>query len=308
MTVTVGVDVGGTSIRARLFDDGTSTKVEDLTSAAGGEQVAERIHETVVRLLDGTDVQRLAGVGVGVPGLVDIAAGTVRHAVNLGIDGTPFPLRDRLATALETDVAVENDVRAAALGVHHHLRTIGREVADLVYLSLGTGISAGIIIGGRLHRGRHGSAGEIGHAPLAGEAVGCRCGLRGCLEAVAGGRAITDSVGTSARRLFSAQAPAPEAATTVASAVARALHVLAMTYDPDLFVLGGGIGPHAAPAVRSHLIELSRHSPFGEALLSPDRVLTLPPDIDVGTTGAALLTHTHTTSERPDLPKGGNRP
>ncbi|HEX2154458.1 MAG TPA: ROK family protein [Acidimicrobiia bacterium] len=301
MTSRIGVDVGGTTLRVRRYPGTQDDRVEEPTGVVGGEAVAERIALLVGQLPPG---ERPSVVGIGIPGLVDPVAGTVRHAVNLGIDGAPFPLAGRLSRRLGLPVAVENDVRTAALGAFQYLAERLPEVRDIVYLSVGTGISAGVVIDGRLHRGRHGIAGEIGHAPLGGDSTPCRCGLAGCLEAVAGGRALDEVVPGGAHQLFAEPSPDQMRRDSVADALARALYVLAIAYDPDILVIGGGIGPDAAPTVRKALAALSASSPFGEAVLAGDRVTTLPPDAEVGTAGAALL---EPSSAPADDPQGGEQ-
>lgn len=289
MTVRVGVDVGGTTTKLQVFSASTSSRHEAPTRSGDGRTLAEGIALLLEDALSRAGIGPADTIGIGIPGQVDPASGTVRHAVNLGLDGAPVPLGAMLADRLGMAVSIENDVRAAAIGVREYRRTEGDTVDDLVFVSIGTGISAGVIIGGRLHRGRHGLAGEIGHAPLADDHTLCRCGLRGCLEAVAAGPAIAAGGTADATALFGEGSPDIVAARRVATALARALLVLATTYDPEIFVLGGGIGPHVAPAVRAALIEVSAASPFGRALLTPERVVTLPPGVDVGTIGAALL-------------------
>jgi len=301
MTVRVGVDVGGTTTKLQVFSEATSSRYEAPTRSGDGRTLVEGISLLVEDALTGAGLGPADTIGIGIPGQVDPGSGTVRHAVNLGLDGAPVPLGAMLADRLGRAVSIENDVRAAALGVREYHRTGGDTVDDLVFVSIGTGISAGVIIGGRLHRGSHGLAGEIGHAPLADDHTPCRCGLSGCLEAVAAGPAIAAGGTGDAAALFGGRSPDITAARRVATALARALLVLATTYDPEIFVLGGGIGPHAAPAVRAALIEVSAASPFGRALLTPERVVTLPPGVDVGTIGAALLPTT------PMVPPAGTR-
>lgn len=286
MTSRLGVDVGGTSIRLQMYP-GDSPRLEVPTGAEGGEALVERIASLIEDFVP--DDADLDGVGLGIAGLVDTARGTVRHAVNLGIDGVPFPLSARLEERLGLPVVVENDVRAAALGTYHHLRPASPDLSDLVYISLGTGISIGVIIDGQLHRGSRGIAGEVGHAPLGDPALDCSCGLTGCLEAVAGGRALAERIDGGARALFGEPRRHPAEAERVVAAIARAIHVLTAVFDPDLFVLGGGIATDAGPEVREVLAGMAAASPFGEAVLMPDRVVTLPPDADVGTAGAAML-------------------
>lgn len=298
MSLRIGVDVGGTSIRLRPYPGSPGDRRESSTDAQGADAVAERIASLVAEMI--THTGRPDSVGIGIPGQVDADAGTIRHAINLGIDGTPFPLATFLTARLGVPVYLENDVRTAALGAFHLLRPRRRELDSLVYLSAGTGVSAGVVIDGEVHRGSHGIAGEIGHAPLAGDDTPCSCGLSGCLEAVVGGRALDQRVPGGARRIFGTPSPAPEEAERVITALARSLYILATTYDPDIFVLGGGIGRDAFPAVRQVLAGMSAASPFGEVVLTPDRVTTLPLEADVGVAGAARLGSRPTGPAVPD--------
>ena len=123
------------------------------------------------------------GVGVCVPGPVDVAAGTVVESPLLpGWGGVPITLGFP-----GVPVLVDNDVNALTLAEH----AVRPGVADLLHVKVSTGIGAGIIAGGVLQRGVHGAAGEIGHNPVAdGGGVVCRCGNLDCLEAVASGAAL----------------------------------------------------------------------------------------------------------------------
>ena len=146
------------------------------------------------------DGQELWPIGIGVPGLVDAEAGSVRHAVNLDLDGGWLPLGRELEQLLGHKVVVENDVNAAALGAAALLPAgVPR---DLAYLSIGTGLAAGIVLDGRLRRGVHGAAGEIGHIPVDPAGPLCACGQRGCLELTVSGAALSASYGGSAQDLF----------------------------------------------------------------------------------------------------------
>ena len=111
------------------------------------------------------------------PDVVDPLRGEVSHAVNLGIDGVPLALAERLGEVSGRRVVVENDVNVAALGVAALTGS-----GDLAYLGVGTGLAAGIVLGGRLRRGARGVAGEIGHVSVDPAGVLCGCGQRGCLE------------------------------------------------------------------------------------------------------------------------------
>src|SRR6266540_4321471 len=185
----VGVDIGGSKIAVLVADDALAVRgrLTRSTEVGAPERAAEVIAAAVREALDDAGATRdaVAGVGVGVPGRVDPASGVVSLAVNLGWN--ELPLGPRLSGLLGLPVAVENDVRAAAAGLYER-RVLG-DVYDLAYLSIGTGISAGVVIDGRLHRGARGLAGEIGHSLVDPAGPTCACGLRGCLEALAAGPA-----------------------------------------------------------------------------------------------------------------------
>ncbi len=108
--------------------------------------------------------------------------------MNLGVDGEWVPLRAELEARLGLPVAVENDVNVATLGA---VALSG--IRDLVYLSIGTGLAAGLVLDGTLRRGATGAAGEIGHVPIDPLGALCQCGQRGCLETVASGRALAEA-------------------------------------------------------------------------------------------------------------------
>ena len=138
----------------------------------------------------------MAGVGVAVPGAVEIATGVVLRARNL--DWENVPLKQTLEADLGVPVEVELDVRAAALGAM--LSDLARDVRDFVYVTIGTGIGAGIVIDGKLHHGAHFCSGEIGHCVLVEDGPRCGCGQRGCFEALAAGAAIAERAGRTGRQ------------------------------------------------------------------------------------------------------------
>lgn len=130
----------------------------------------------------------LAGIGVAVPGFITLEDGIIRNSNNLA-SLENFAIRDELSRRLGTPVILENDANAAALG--EQWIGAGRNVSDLVLISLGTGIGGGIISGGKILRGSHGMAGEIGHITVVPNGNPCGCGNRGCVEKHASAIAIT---------------------------------------------------------------------------------------------------------------------
>lgn len=183
-----GFDAGVADLSGRLVDH--RSRAWDI--ATGPEASLSRVECLFDELLADRGAPAVWGVGLGVPGPVEFASGRpVAPPIMPGWDG--YPVRDRLATRYDAPAFVDNEVNLMALGEYRAGRGVGSP--DLVLVKIGTGIGAGLISGGRLHRGAQGSAGDIGHVGLTGsvpgaEQVVCRCGNVGCLEAFAGGAAL----------------------------------------------------------------------------------------------------------------------
>ena len=292
-----GIDIGGTKIAVLIVAaDGAVLGRATRSSSAGDQDGAA---EAIVGCLDealasaGLAREDLHAVGVGVPGRVDPLQGTVTLAVNLGWQD--FPLRAALEARLGRPVIVENDARAAAIGLYQ--RGVLGDFDDLAYLAVGTGIAAGVVLDGSLHRGARGLAGEIGHAIADRDGPICTCGQQGCLEAFASGPAI-------ARR---AAAPDSEAVYTAAAAgdldardlvddvgrrLAWAVHLLVMTYDIERVVIGGGVshaGPAFAEPLYRELARLRAASITAGELLPADIVEILPSEAEAGAWGAVAI-------------------
>jgi len=307
--VRVGVDIGGTKTEAVAIDDaGLVIDEVRVPTGFGGDAVIASTVDAVTGLADrlGTSPAEFGAIGVGVPGAVDPASGRVAHAVNLGLDG--LALGDELAARLGVRVRVENDVNVAALGAFHLLGH-GPE-RSMAYLNLGTGLAAGLVLGGRLWRGSRGTAGEIGHIPVDPAGELCSCGQRGCLELLASGSAVARQWPTEHPRpvqnLFEAAAAGDALAIEVRQRfidnVASAVRVLVLTVDVDDVVIGGGITSLGAPlldAIREVLAAWSAQSEFLASLELPSRV-GLAPAGPVASVGAALLGDL-TSSIEPDL-------
>jgi predicted NBD/HSP70 family sugar kinase len=310
----VGVDVGGTKTDAVAVDDtGAVLQQYRLSTGFGAEGVLATTVEAVARLaeLSGVQPQSFESIGVGIPGAVDSATGRVTHAVNLGLDG--LELGGELAGRLGTEVRVENDVNAAAVGAFHLLGTPG--VHSMAYLNLGTGLAAGLVLDGRLWRGSRGTAGEIGHIPVDPNGPVCSCGQRGCLEMVASGSAVTRQWPSDHPRPVQALFEAADAGDVLAievrqrlvDNVASAVRVLVLTVDVDAVVIGGGIASLGAPllaGVRSALEGWAAVSPFLASLELTDRVRLVPPGFPAAAIGAAFIG----TREEGVVADGDHRP
>jgi glucokinase len=234
----LGVDLGATNLRVALGDERELVARAAEPVPPTGAALAARVAAIARDLAGG---EPIAAVGVGVPGIPegDGFAGLIAGAA--GLSGAP--LRRLLGDALGAPVAIDNDVNLAALA-----ESGARGLDDLTFIAVGTGVGMGIVSGGRLIRGAHGAAGELGQLPV-GDHVVAPFGDLGPLEAIAGGAGLAARARTpSAREVFDAGPSAllDDQARVLASAI-RAVQAL---LDPELIVLGGGIGCRADVADR----------------------------------------------------------
>jgi glucokinase len=187
----IGVDLGGTQVRAALVQDGKLlSRVGYLTEdEAGFEAVMRRIKDAISEAarLGGVPLERVAGIGIGAPGPLDSRTGILFAPPNLK-GWHNVPLRQILYDEFSLPVFLGNDANLAGLG--EHVYGAGRGVADMVYVTVSTGIGGGVIIGGRILEGVSGTAGEIGHMTIDIRGPRCNCGNTGCLEVLASGTAI----------------------------------------------------------------------------------------------------------------------
>jgi glucokinase len=296
----VGVDIGGSKVLAVALDEDREVLAQvRLATGSGASGVVESAVQAVQRLAEALGVSAVDFdvVGVGVPGLVEADSGHVTHAVNLGVGGGALGLGPVLSERLGVPVVVDNDVNVAALGAAHLLHLSDSDVA---FLSIGTGLAAGLVTGGRLRRGARGAAGEIGHIPIDPAGPICSCGQRGCLETLASGTAIAAAWPSSnglapASALFLAASAGDAAACAVrdtfADHVASAVRLLVLTCDVETVVLGGGVTDVGRPFVDAVVAALHRQaqsSPFLAALELPSRVTVVPAGSPVAAVGAAL--------------------
>ena len=189
----VGVDVGGTKIAAGVVDAQGQVygRIHLPTDTSQPKMTLQSIVAGITGALRAARISPLhiSGVGLGIPAKVDPEHGIALLSVNLGWQNVP--VKRWLEETLGLPCVIENDVCAATLGesLYGAGRELGRQ-ANLVYLSLGTGVAARAMIEGRLYRGTNGLAGEIGHVIFVPGGPLCRCGARGCLEALAAGPAL----------------------------------------------------------------------------------------------------------------------
>jgi glucokinase len=186
-------DIGGTKVLAAVVAaDGTlAGRPVGLPTQAhrGPDAVTERIVQALRRAVRdaGRSAGEVAGIGIACAGLVELGKGVVVSSPNLpGWDRVP--LREHIESALGVKTFLDNDANAAALGEHRF--GAGRGYSHLMFITVSTGIGAGLVLGGQLYTGAWGTAGEVGHMTVEAEGPPCVCGQRGCLEALASGTAM----------------------------------------------------------------------------------------------------------------------
>lgn len=294
----VGIDLGGTQVRAALVDSDGSVRARAAarTDAVGGPlAVILQIQGLFAQVTDGVGTASLAGIGVSAPGPLDGEAGVI-----LGIPTLPrwvdIPIVAQLREALQLPVSLENDGVAAAIGEWRF--GAGRGLRNFVYITVSTGIGGGVIADGRVLRGRRRLAAYLGHMITAPEGEVCTCGNRGCWEAQASGTALGDFA-----RKLAAQVPgsilaklgdAVEARDVIGAAragdtlalqlVAREAELLGIgivnllhLYSPEAVLIGGGVSngfdllkPGVEQQIRERALPPFRDVPILAAHLGPN--------------------------------------
>jgi len=249
----IGVDLGGTNLRAAAVDKKGKLidKVSGSTNVSEGrDAVLNDMVEAIISLREKLKAtHRLAGVGIGVPGFIEMDKGLIIGSNNLpGFDG--FPVRDEIEKKLGTPVILENDANAAAMG--EKWMGAGKSVDDLVLLTLGTGIGGGIIYNGHILHGFVGMAGELGHMTVVPNGNPCGCGNTGCLEKHASATAISAMArllalghDLTSEDVYQLAIDGDEKAKTIfvamGSALGTALATLINIFNFPLYLLSGGV-------------------------------------------------------------------
>ena len=292
----IGVDLGGTNLRIAAVDS-DGKLLEKLTLGAevarGREFIITEMCkaiETLKSKYHGTG--ELLGIGIGVPGFIDMAAGMVMESPNLP-DWKSFPVRDEIEDRLRTTVILENDANAAAMG--EKWLGAGRNYEHMAMYTLGTGVGGGLIFNGRLWHGMRGMAGELGHAVVYADGHPCGCGSRGCLEQYASATAVVrmareavarnestelahlslDATQFTARAIYNLAVQAEPAAKKIFENVGRALGIgigaMVNALNLPMYVIGGGVSS-AWDAFAPSMFEEMKYRSSIYALTSPERI------------------------------------
>lgn len=188
-TMFIGIDLGGTNIKAGLVDGKGVIRAEKeiATEVHGGvEHVMARMKSLILDLSGQADAV-IGGVGVGLPGMVDVEKGVYHEGPNLP-GWKNEPLVEKLGAMVELPIILDNDANVAALGEYAY--GAGRGVRNMLMVTLGTGVGGGLILNGKLFYGARYSAGEFGHTIINFEGPTCACGRPGCVEAYIGTQGI----------------------------------------------------------------------------------------------------------------------
>jgi len=301
-------DIGATSIDVAITDlSGTimATRSEEADVAEGPEALLDRVDHLFEEVLAAAPSAASGapwGIGIGVPGPVEFATGRpVSPPIMPGWNG--YPVRDRFVEHYGAPVWVDNDVNIMALGEWR--AGAARFHGNVIFIKIGTGIGAGIISDGYLHRGAHGSAGDVGHIQVTDDrSVVCRCGNVGCLEALAGGHALARealaaaSDGRSAYLVERASTTPSLSARDVTEGAARGdavcqellqrsghlvgamLAGVVNFFNPSLIVIGGGVA-----SAGDRLLAAVREAIYRRSLPLATRDLQILPSMLGGRTG-----------------------
>jgi glucokinase len=310
VTVTIGIDVGGTKIAGGVVDaeGAVVARRRIATEAMHPQAVVAGIAKVAQEL--GAAAPAATGIGIGAAGLIDGANGIVHSAPNIAWENVP--LRAMIQDRVDVPVVIDNDANVAAWG--EALHGAGKGYTDQIMVTVGTGVGGGIIIGGQIYHGAHGVGAELGHMIVDAGGWECPCGNKGCLEAVASG----NSIGRRAReRVSEPEARAVlEAAAGDVNAItgelvgdvakagdAWARVILAETgrwlgvglanfvniFDPDVLIVGGGAAAGTGELLIGPARDHMRDLVIGHAWRKPPPVLPAGLGYDAGIIGAAAI-------------------
>jgi glucokinase len=261
----IGVDLGGTNLRIAAVDSNgvILDSVDTLTDVSQGREATVARMTDTVRFISHkfSHTHQFLGIGVGLPGIIDLELGTLHSAANLP-GWNDYPARADLEARFGAKVILENDANCAALG--EKWLGAGREVDDLCMITLGTGVGGGFVVNGKPWHGVMGMAGELGHMTVIADGCACPCGNHGCLEQYASAGAIHRMASEAAAersaclaearladpelsaRSVHACANAGDAAAieifqTVGKALGIALANLINAFNLSTYIVGGGV-------------------------------------------------------------------
>jgi glucokinase len=262
---TIGVDLGGTNLRIAAVDE-TGQLKEKITLGTqvslGRDHVINEMCKAIQEVAQREkSAGQLKGIGIGMPGIIDMHTGMVRQSPNLP-DWVDYPAQSIIEKQLGTRVFLENDANAAALG--EKWLGAAKDYDDMAMYTLGTGVGGGIVLGGKILHGMTGMAGELGHMTIEPDGHPCKCGNHGCLEQYASATAVVrmakEAIAAGATALARAANSDPEFSAkavynlaiqgdldarrifhTVGRALGIAISGMVNALNLPMYVIGGGV-------------------------------------------------------------------
>ena len=309
----IGIDVGGTGIKVGVIDDSlniiSEKSIPTCTSIPFPEQV-ERIAGCVLSAAEGAGLtrDRIASVGVGIPGIANLATGEIIKCTNMGWFHVPF--REEFRKHLDVPLFIDNDANVAALA--ESVAGISAGTASSVFITIGTGIGSGIIVNGKIWNGFHGIGGEIGHVILDLDGVPCTCGNHGCLERYCSAtalirmarKAVAENQNTLIMKMVSNDITKIEARTVIDAAkendpvasevysryidcLAQAVGSIVNLIDPEVIVIGGGVSKAGSFLLDPVRREFRKYVLYSDQPLPEIKLAVL--GSEAGIIGAAML-------------------
>lgn len=299
MNYSIGVDVGGTKVAIAVISE--IGKIVEQTviptdTSISPEQMIHRINDHITKLMEKAKVPKtnIEGIGIGAPGPLDSKNGYLTNPPNLH-GWVNIPIKKIVEQAFPYPVRLENDANAATLA--EKWLGAGQKNKNFIYMTVSTGIGAGIIADGKLLHGQKGNAGDIGHTVVDPSFGQCVCGQYGCLESIASGTAIakhgSEIIGKelSTKDVFDLYAAGHPDITPYLERVLRLLSVacvtLINTFDTEKIVIGGGVSKVGSPLfdpIRQYVRNYALNPTGRETKIVPAEL-----DQDAGVIGAAAL-------------------
>src|SRR2546425_4251452 len=256
-----GIDLGGPQVRVALARSDGHLVASIKTKPAMLATPQGRVSWAAGEIDRHRGREKVRSITIAAPGPIDIRRGVLVNPPNLPWQNVPLVAMMGRATGAKVQLA--NDADMAGLGEFHH--GAGRGSRNMVYITWSTGVGGGLIVDGKLHRGAHGTAGEVGHMIIDPNGPLDQCGQHGCLEVFCGGANLARETGHPAAELFAAAARGDKHAGMVVERAARymgmALISLTNALDPEMFVMGGGV-TRSWGLVQPMMLETLRSSPF----------------------------------------------
>ncbi|WP_124098040.1 ROK family glucokinase [Ruminococcus sp. Marseille-P6503] len=313
----IGIDLGGTNIKAGVVDEKFSivSKASCKTNLPrAAEEICRDMAETALKAVElaGLTLSEIESVGIGTPGTANSADGIIEYSNNLGF--LDFHVVEMMKTFIDKPCFVENDANAAAYG--EYIAGAAKGADDAVCITLGTGVGSGIIIGGKIYSGFNFAGGEIGHTVIDPNGPQCTCGRHGCFEVFSSATALVrmtreamlenkgsimwkmneDDGKISARTAFNAMREGDRAGREVVNKYIKYLACgitnVINTFQPDILCIGGGVCNEGDPLLLP-LKELVAKEVYTKNSAKNTEIVIAELGNDAGIIGAAFLGLSH---------------